>query len=497
MVREGSRDSRGRGTVLPFAEALSGIPGLDTQADRDAFVDVLRDELDEPMVLKEQTHPRMQLYRIAEFCARTPERLDALLRAARWCAHDPARVSALERLVLGSDVEPVHTSAATTTLLALLEGTSLPDLAELCASIAGPAADDLRGPVTYRQAFALLDNVNTGASGLPRTLELVERIATRFPAGLGNELRDWAFRQALELEVVDQLLALRGAAHTTAGPAPGSPAYLVLRLERHGPSGEEYRLWDWRQLDGTADWAPVPGREVTGPLPVVKKHVADLVDQVEREWARHDVEIRIEVFLSPELLNLDVDAWPWERGALLDEPVGCRYQLVVRSTRRAVNPRYLRVWFKRWSALLRHLAEGRVIPLSGRVDCEAGALTALMTELNRDRELVAVVLSGPPEPGSPGFQQVEAGERHGVPLMLWHRDRTAAPGFPDLVDALLHTDDDRHDLLGKVRLMRVAAFGAETGTPPKAGAAVTVLYDDPDRLVTPSGAGVPEEAVAP
>jgi NTP-dependent ternary conflict system VMAP-like protein len=87
----------------------------------------------------------------------------------------------------------------------------------------------------------------------------------------------------------------------------------VLLLRRAGLSGEHYQLCNWSQIDLSEGWRPVRGEDFFGSLDDVKRQVAVLIEAVETKWAKYQPDIRIEVVLSGELLNLDIDLWSWKR----------------------------------------------------------------------------------------------------------------------------------------------------------------------------------------
>jgi hypothetical protein len=80
-----------------------------------------------------------------------------------------------------------------------------------------------------------------------------------------------------------------------------------------------------------------------------RRHVAALIELVETKWARYQPDIRIEMVLSGELLNLDVDQWSWEAESTLPAvPIGCRYAFAIRSLERMLAGKRHRSWHARW-----------------------------------------------------------------------------------------------------------------------------------------------------
>jgi hypothetical protein len=264
----------------------------------------------------------------------------------------------------------------------------------------------------------------------------------------------------------------------------------VLLLNYEGGSGERYRLSHWRQLDLTTGWHPERGDDIIGSIDQIRRRIAILIEGVEVDWARYQPDIRIEIVLSSELLNLDIDQWPWESDSLLPEPVGCRYAVVIRSLERMQRKQWHRTWHARWEALNRQLKNnGAIVPSSGRRGESSAepALRALAADFENDSEIVCLVLSAPPQAAAAGRDEVTVGLRAGVPIMVWHR-KDCGSEFESAVRELLHSTGPG-TILQRMRQLRANAF-AEDG--PHVGDHLTLLWDDPERIVVPSDAGPPK-----
>jgi hypothetical protein len=118
-----------------------------------------------------------------------------------------------------------------------------------------------------------------------------------------------------------------------------------------------------------------------------------------------------------------------------------------------------------------------------------------MSVFNRKPEMVALVLSEPPRGEKAGHDELSIGIRAGAPVIVWHREDCSSPEFVEAVEDLLHSADDPLHLLERTRLARITAF--EEGPQSRHfGGRLTVLYDDPFRMVVPSQAGPPPEGVS-
>ncbi|MEU4765267.1 hypothetical protein AB0H12_18610 [Actinosynnema sp. NPDC023794] len=493
-------DDGGRGLLMPLVDVLARVPSLADRAGRVLVIRMMSAELREPLMVTEHQTAIGHLFNLAEICQQSPERLSALVRIVSRFEHDSHAMVELRRVVAELtplDLFPTHERARLFTLLA---GVVVPDIADIYRVVAGPTAPPLYGPTTYAEVFRVLETLNAGADGVPRPLVFVEHLAARVRTELAIELHRWNEAQAVSMNLLAELTAVRdGLRPETAQPLtppPGSPAYLVLQLRREGPSGGMFRLSHWRQLGRPAPWSPLHGADSVGTLDEVKKQVAALIERVEDDWAQYSPDIRIEFVLDYENLNLDVDQWPWENSEDDDVvvPMGCRYPVVIRSLERMATRKYHREWRQRWAELTGQL--GRAAGLAHTSTCRAlsgteQGLRELVTRFNTERGLVSLVLSAPPSPETAGRDEVAVGVKAGVPLVVWHRHDCGTPEFGDVVESVLHGQDELH-VLERVRLARNTAFKERHHV----GGALTILYDDPERIVVPSQPGPPREGVA-
>ena len=455
---------------------------------RELVVRMLAEELREHLPVEDHKYPVGHLFSIAEVCSRKPERLTALLRVVESVEQGSRPMAALRDLVRGMTTLELWSPETRAELFSLLSGVVVPDIEHVYLVVGGSLAPRLRGHTTYAEVFRTLEALNARPDGVPRSLLFVEHVAARVRTELAVRLHRWADRQAAALGLSAELHEARreiragGAAPT----AHRSIAYAVFQLRREGLTGDAYRLSHWRQLDQSNGWHPVRGADFVGDLDAVKRHVAERVEDFEVDWGGFTPDVHIEFVLPAEILNLDVDQWPWETDAALPEPLGCRYPVVVRSLDRMTTPKYHRSWHLRWERLRSQLDH------RGRLDADATcwggdgsdrSLRALMSSLQRNAAAVSLVLASPPRPESSGRDEVAVALRAGIPVMLWDRAGPAGD-FADRARTLLH-EVGPHDLLERVRLARTHAF--------EAGAAgFTVLWDDPSRVVVPVHPAAPE-----
>jgi transcriptional regulator with XRE-family HTH domain len=378
-------------------------------------------------------------------------------------------------------------------LFAALRGVIFPDLVDLYRQVAGAGAPELPAETSYREVFLNLEMLNADPNGLPKPIVFVEYLASGRRSELSIELRRWADRQAARLGVVTELQQMRRQlAGPPPGPPPNSPAYLVVLLRRVGLTGEQYELLSWSQLDLSDGWHPERGEDFVGTIDEVKRQVAVLLENVETKWARYQPDIRIEFVLSHELLNLDVEQWPWEveEGPLPPLPLGCRYPVAIRSLERMQAGKWHRSWRARWDVLTAQLRTGAISPESGRLAEENNSIRTLVADLENDPNVVSLVLSEPPDPAQEGGAELVVGLRAGLPIMVWSRENAGSEEFSTVVWELLHGDGPG-DVLQRAKQLRTAAYRSHTD---HVGHHLALMWDDPERLVVPADLGPPRDS---
>ncbi|GHH44209.1 VMAP-C domain-containing protein [Lentzea cavernae] len=488
--------------LVRLHSALSAIPCLGDPVRSELVVRRLREALNEEFAVEGRPGSHAFIAHLTSVCSHNADRLLTLLNVVSlFEGESPALadlrdvVDDLTRAERPADVFPFDQK---TELLKLLAGAVIPNIGDVYRAAGGPAAPDLGKHTTYPRILHTLESLNARPDGLPRMLVFVEQIASRVGTELRASLRQWTRAMAESMGLDEELSELRDKMRrdqdAATPPAPSTPvAYLVLKLEREGPAGGRFRLSSWRQLGNPSRWEPERGNDKAGSLDNTKSHVASLVELVEADWGERQPDIHIEFVLdTPDLGVLDVDQWPWEN-APYSEPIGCRYPVVVRSAERMRARHYHRDWRRRWDELSTQLGHlGHVEPhgvLRGYGTDERG-LRQLRAALSRRSDIVALVLTAQPQTDDAGRSEISIGITAGVPLIWLHREDCDPLEFASAIDQLMHDDKAQDHLLERVRHARLAAY-AKAQDEKHIGSALTVLYDDPTRLVTPHRPGHP------
>jgi hypothetical protein len=489
----GYREIPARSVLWSLVEALQKVPSLTDANSRRLVIRIIADELGRPFLVDEYQKTTEHLFSIVDACRQSPDGLWALLKALEYLEPGALSTAAVRQIIVQMAPLDSWSREELRDLFALLAGIVVPDIAEVYRFVAGPAAPKIAEQTTYEEMVLALETLNAGVDGLPRPLVFIEHLAARVRLDLGMQLRRWVDQQATRMNLFAELQEVRRQLPRTSiptSPQPRSPAYIIFLLQYEGLGGD-YRLSYWQQLDVTGGWHPERGTDFQGRLDDIKRHVAELIEGVEAGWAQYVPDIRVEFVLPMALLNLEVDQWQWEVESPLPEPMGCRFSVVVRSLERMQKPKWHRHWYARWAEL-----ESQVYS-NGAIAAECGhwsrsadldSLRGLTSFFERYRNIVALMLSVPPLPHS--FDELMVGLRAGIPVVVWHRKDCTDDEFVTTVKAFLHAASPGH-LLDRVRSVRSNAY-AESGQR-HVGAHLTVLWDEPRRVVVPDCPAPPEE----
>lgn len=480
----------GQDLLWPLVEALQRLSCLAELSGRNLIVRMLADELGARLPIEEHANPVFHIYSIVDACRQRFDGLPTLVEVLDRVEQGSNPMQRVRGIVGGMTALEIWPQEERDRLFDLLRGVVIPDIGDIYRFVAGPESRELLRQTTFPEVFLALEMLNAQPDGLPKPLVFVEYLATRVRFELACELRRWADQQATRFGVVAELQTVRRrfAHESLPAPPPRSHAYLVLLLRPEGPSGENYRLCHWAQLDISAGWHPDRGPDFVGDLSDIRRRVAELVETAAEDWAQYEPEIHVEFILSGELLNLEVDRWQWETESPVPEPVGCRFPVVVRSLDRMTSGKWHGPWRTRWKRLQEQLGDDGMIARTSSHRPETDDLLKLTAIFEREPELVSLVLGDPPELGRLGAGQVQVGLRAGVPVMVWHREDCESAEFIDVVEALLHQDGPG-DVPQRARRVRANALAEGVD---HVGNHVTILWDDPDRLVVPRNVAPPE-----
>jgi hypothetical protein len=172
-------------------------------------------------------------------------------------------------------------------------------------------------------------------------------------------------------------------------------------------------------------------------------------------------------------MHLPVDQWLAGDDSI-ERRLGVEFEVVLRSLDRMRNRAWHRNWWQRW----RKMAGGAPAHWCRRESDRY--LSELAATLAGEKDVCVVVLDhcvGPT--AEPGQDALTVALRAGVPVILWCRDPKALEDFLTVADALVAAGPrGLRATTGKLR-----NEAQRTGLPDHCGAHVSLLWDDPERVI--------------
>ncbi|MGW3770179.1 VMAP-C domain-containing protein [Actinomadura verrucosospora] len=494
---EGAQEQvHGERTTDEIVALLSDIPDMRDVAARSIVVQYISERACTPLLPPDLPQPRYYLFNLVLACREIPDGLQLLVRAVEFVAGPTVAVARLKRML--SPVRAYLEPVVETQIEDLLTGLWAPSLTRLYVVATGNSIPTV--PFRLNDAWdafsALLDHNTAPGKPSPHLIfvaMLLQTMQTRQAAG-GTEtedawrlksLREWLameterLRRAGDTAQAGYLDRMRDRSGLLAARA-GKPIYLIIQLDTLPDLAEGEvmcRLSHWRQIH-PLEWRPEPGEDLVVPLSAVREHVGALIDEAERGWAYDlDDSLVLEFVLPLNMINLDVHKWTRDAPEALDPtPLGAEYEILIRSHERLRELGVHRAWRQRWQVLVE------------AVDCTTYWADAgdpdhprpMGDRLISSREIVACVLSGPPD-REPGRSELWKALRAGVPVVLW---RQVGELTTDMREAMRQVVD-RPDLRALPTDIKRLRGNVPIADDVEGGSAleVTLLWDDPNHFL--------------
>ncbi|NVI91200.1 hypothetical protein [Actinomadura sp. BRA 177] len=483
-------------TTAEIVDLLTDVSNMREATGRAIVVDYISEQVRAPLLLPDLPQPKYYLYHLVHACKEIPDGLQVLVHAVEFVAGQTAAVARLKRMLspVRAHLEPV----VETQVEDLLTGLRVPSLTRLYVAATGNSIATVPFRLTDAwDAFSALLDHNT-APGKPSphlifVAMLLQTMQTRQSADNASteeawrlkRLREWMTMQTEQLRgggnvaQADYLDRMRDRSGVLAA-RDDKPIYLIIQLEPLPELVEGRvmcRLSHWRQVH-PLEWRPEPGEDQVVPLDAVPEHVGALIHEAERGWAYElDDSLVLEFVLPLDMINLGVDQWTRDDPEMPDPtPLGAEYEILVRSQERLRALSFHRAWRQRWQVLV-DAVDGLAYLATA---AEPAHPRPMGDRLLSSREIVACVLSGPPD-REPGRTELWKSLRAGIPVVLWHRADEPPPEVREAVRRVIDRPDIR-DLPGDIKRLRGNAPPADDRNGHSA-LAVTLLWDDPNHFL--------------
>lgn len=523
MPRQVLVNTARRRILREVVEVLAGAAVLDDARGRHQW----RRELAETVeALQLETYPsaRQEFVEAVRACSSRPGDLELLVEATVFLA--PPLTRALHPLLDEWSALDLYQERDWTALQQALQ-VELPGLSGEVAAITG---DRVRLPpycVTAWQAFLHLARRTAPPGGLPPSLVLLEYLAVRSElAPAVGELYAWSEHFAGLWGIADGeggLLQLRAAltgrgrqgralsaapSDSDQPPEPdeaplGQPVIrLFIKLapdltpaagagRKPGRREQRYRLSAAVKYTESVGLHHEQEGEVGQSVPRSRlpAAVAALLARMAELWQSRAEEVVLEFFLPTELLNEPVEWWNRDPAAGYPNPLFSKYpQILLHSLERLQRRDLHHAWRVRWARFKSRPEAGGVHWCDPQGHDAEEHLALLDARIGKRDEVVAMVLSGPPQSRSAlGLRELRLGLDLGVPVFIHHRE-ASTEAFRSIVR------DGLSEGLAKLPARARQWKGDLAIRQPRAqqdpARHVSVIWDDPEQLLD-GGPGAP------
>ncbi|MFJ5548599.1 hypothetical protein [Streptomyces sp. NPDC093225] len=400
------------------------------------------------------------------------------------CGDRPVNVDALadamERVAAPKPSALVHTLRALSDELAaadlmdhadlaelrrLTQQLDVPDLHRVAEACLPPLSADLPPHCTSAWTTALhLLRRNVLPGSLPPLLAFIEYVAAVQPSpAAASPLKQWTEAKATQWGAAQDLLSARAEASRFAGSTPPSDSRIMIALFPDGLRSDLYTLRTWHHDPETTNSPSMRGEDAQVDFRQIAQAAYDSIKRWVRRLTRRE-SVCVEFWLPLTLFNQPV--WEWCTPGGNEEGLP-HLNVIVRSLERLQLPVLHPPWRNRWEHLMDAKAHHPTFLHEHRSGAYSGA-----SDL--------VVLSTPPD-ATTGRTELLAALRNGAPVILWHREDCTSAAFRQSVRQLIE-EGPLKDLPSRVSALRRESLHA-TDEKEEAARGITLLWDDPDRLL--------------
>ena len=472
-----ARTRAGTTTGLAICEAVVDAlsdAGFDHDLrSRQLLLNLVRDALDEPLIVTDHSIGRNHLIELVMACAVIANGLQVLNDAVSMMRPGSKAAARVGQLVLQPQAMDLLPDSELERLQVPLADTHVPHLATLVRRAAGNADVPVSAARTAWQALLYLADLNAGPDGFPPALIFVELVARQLGGPISKELHRWNDEQACRLHLETELQAHRD---TAAPVSHGTKLHLLIVIQHDGIDPNRWLMSHWRQDDPDV-WPPANCGTTSVPGNELERATDALVVSAEQAWSQQSGTAAIEFVLPRALFGLPVHTWCKERDSGLPKPLFLDYPVVLRSLERMRSPHWHRVWRRRWHRLISS-------PSAARIHLGQSAGTGGQHRIDailNDPELVMMVLAATPAAEARSApDELMSALRSGLPALAWHPSAPPAQVY-EILMSLTSGDGGLADLPGQVHLERnkTLSESADAGLITD----LVLLWDDPFRLV--------------
>ncbi|QKV72438.1 helix-turn-helix domain-containing protein [Amycolatopsis sp. Hca4] len=180
-------------SLRPLVDVLEQVPFLQEPAGVSLYLDLLADQLGEPLDLPEHAELRHLLYALVFACAQIPGGLRALAEVLQILNPGSSHAAEARDLAAELDVADFLAPGQREQLLTLLAGQDRRWLAALYRTAAAPYGADVHPDVDdARRLVVRLEQMNMAPGGVPPLLLFAELVAAGAEPSVAAALHEWS-----------------------------------------------------------------------------------------------------------------------------------------------------------------------------------------------------------------------------------------------------------------------------------------------------------------
>lgn len=292
---------------------------------------------------------------------------------------------------------------------------NLPSNNELRIMCRNCIPDYLPLPIKHNKNNSLVDIIgwlakmgSLSSARIP-LLEFVEQLMSFVhDTSITHELKNWIENVTQQLQPAQEP---RNQASDSITPPSFRQAYLLIKIEPNNKTLHTYTVQAWLSKEQNTTYNIYPNspesEKTTLTLAEMPQLVDEILEDIYQKFCLSKKQLSIEFFLPRHLLSYHVEHWTTETD--FDEPIGCRFPVVVRSKERFEQAKLLHRLRDYWdNQVLQNTPESSIVWL------ETPKLKGIRTKL--EKGMIFFVLQFVPDEDF-----LSTLIALGVPLIFWPR----------------------------------------------------------------------------
>jgi len=465
---------------------LLELDGMRERRYRDLYVELLSEQLPQPVSFARFEDQRHDVFSLVTACAAQTGALHMLAKIVGEMHPGNLSLGSLDGLLEELLPEPLLERDERLQMYQLVGRIRCEGVARLYREAVGQLGPSLRASARdLRGVVHELEDMNCPPDGVPPLVRFLEALARQVGGEPASSLRSWCDAVVARLRIPrQQVEALRSPSAAPVVDVAVGRDYAVVELQEDGIESDRFLVSIWLQHD-SAPAEPVRRDDDAYRLEDIPNYV-DIVlcSMFDAIGGGGRGGLVIEFVLPRRLLSHEVDQWTLRANRGFRRRLGIEFPVVVRSLERLRDASMHPHWRRKWAWLR---ANEKLPDVDGAVYWVRSVgrpAEALFAELLIDPKPVCLAFEEPPPIVQDlGNDELAVGLYAGTPVMIWCRGGRGSGRFRAEMSAQL-AGRALFDLPEITLRLRREAVRLDQETD-HLGLQITLLWDDPDRIPEP------------